>query len=149
MKNHDNEKETITVKFIDENKEMFLENYSYIKFPDNTTEKHFTINTSENNTVTNHAKKSNHHPSSDLYMSEDFQGQSTEPTDFSRNIARKAWSTEKTWHLEPNPDLVEEFARIIEIYIEALMWCSGSSDFAPGGQAYKGWNIIVKPLISK
>jgi len=30
---------------------------------------------------------------------------------------------------------------------EALIWCSGSEDFAEGGKARKGWLKICKPLL--
>jgi len=29
----------------------------------------------------------------------------------------------------------------------ALVWCSGSSDFAPGGIAEAGWNKVCRPLL--
>lgn len=32
---------------------------------------------------------------------------------------------------------------------EALIWCSGLQDFAPGGKARKGWVKIVEPLLEK
>ena len=31
----------------------------------------------------------------------------------------------------------------------ALRWCSGSSDFAPGGQAREGWQKVCAPLLGK
>jgi len=30
---------------------------------------------------------------------------------------------------------------------EALIWCSGSADFAPGGQAREGW-LKIQPLFT-
>jgi hypothetical protein len=30
---------------------------------------------------------------------------------------------------------------------EALIWCSGASDFAPEGRAREGWLRMCKPLI--
>ena len=32
--------------------------------------------------------------------------------------------------------------------LEALIWCSGSGDFAPGGPAYEGWQKM-EPLIKE
>lgn len=32
---------------------------------------------------------------------------------------------------------------------EALIWCSGSQDFALGGQARKGWEKDIIPLLEK
>jgi hypothetical protein len=31
---------------------------------------------------------------------------------------------------------------------EVLLWCSGSSDFAPGGIAHKGW-LKVRPVLDR
>ncbi len=31
---------------------------------------------------------------------------------------------------------------------EALIWCSGSADFGPGGKAEIGWNKLCRPLIT-
>jgi len=31
---------------------------------------------------------------------------------------------------------------------EALIWCGGSPDFCPGGQARIGWEKLVIPLLS-
>ena len=30
---------------------------------------------------------------------------------------------------------------------DALIWCSGSADFGPGGKAETGWNKVCRPLI--
>lgn len=35
----------------------------------------------------------------------------------------------------------------IAAYREALQWCSGSADFAPGGKAREGWLRIAQPLL--
>lgn len=43
--------------------------------------------------------------------------------------------------------LAIEIARLIDQYREALIWCSGSADFNPGGQAHDGWNKICEPLL--
>jgi hypothetical protein len=32
---------------------------------------------------------------------------------------------------------------------DALVWCGGSADFAPGGQAREGWEKTVMPLLRK
>lgn len=42
----------------------------------------------------------------------------------------------------------EESKKDIDELVEALIWCSGSSDFSPGGIAEEGWKK-VKPLIDK
>jgi hypothetical protein len=36
-----------------------------------------------------------------------------------------------------------------EPYEEALVWCSGAPVFAPGGEAHKGWEKMVQPLLQK
>ncbi|HXD98234.1 MAG TPA: hypothetical protein VN646_16920 [Candidatus Acidoferrum sp.] len=36
---------------------------------------------------------------------------------------------------------------LIAALYEALEWCGGSPDFAPGGQARAGWQRAVKPLM--
>jgi len=41
----------------------------------------------------------------------------------------------------------DETVKILDRYREALIWCSGSADFGPGGQAEKGWEKICKPLL--
>ncbi len=63
--------------------------------------------------------------------------------------AAQVWCTEKTKHKEMDVELAEEFANILDEYIDALIWCSGSADFGPGGQAEKGFNKICRPLISE
>ena len=64
-----------------------------------------------------------------------------------RMKAAQAWCTEKTKHKEMDPELAEAFAEILDEYIEALIWCSGFADFAPEGQARKGWEKICQPLL--
>jgi len=46
-----------------------------------------------------------------------------------------------------DPILAEAFAEIVDEYREALMWCSGSADFGPEGQAREGWLKGIQPLI--
>ena len=65
------------------------------------------------------------------------------------------------WHIqqETNPFRcvainipTEQDARLIAAapeLLEALMWCSGSGDFAPGGRAHKGWLKLGRPAIEK
>ncbi len=38
-------------------------------------------------------------------------------------------------------------AFVLNKYVDALLWCSGSVDFQVGGQARTGWNKFVVPLI--
>lgn len=35
----------------------------------------------------------------------------------------------------------------IEALEDALIWCSGSPDFGPGGQAHEGWVKVCRPLL--
>lgn len=37
---------------------------------------------------------------------------------------------------------------ILQLY-DALIWCGGSADFAPDGQARKGWVKTVAPLLDR
>ena len=67
--------------------------------------------------------------------------------EISRGIAARAWCTSTTSHIVMMPELAEVFASIIEDYRQALIWCSGSADFGPGGQAEVGWDKVCKPLI--
>ena len=71
----------------------------------------------------------------------------TQPSEISLGIAARAWCTPTTSHITMVPELATVFAEIIDDYREALIWCSGSADFGPGGQATKGWDKICKPLI--
>lgn len=32
---------------------------------------------------------------------------------------------------------------------DALIWCGGSEDFAPGGRAHEGWKRLVRPLLKE
>lgn len=47
---------------------------------------------------------------------------------------------------EPAPDVVKLVARVVALE-DALVWCSGSDDFAPGGKAREGFERIVLPLL--
>jgi hypothetical protein len=38
--------------------------------------------------------------------------------------------------------------KLINELKEALIWCSGSDDFSLKGKARKGWEKIVKPLLT-
>jgi len=68
-------------------------------------------------------------------------------TELSNQKAAQAWCTLETEKIEMIPALANAFAEILDEYIEALRWCSGSSDFNEGGHARKGWIKICLPLI--
>jgi len=68
-------------------------------------------------------------------------------TELARQKAAQAWCKPSTEKKVMDPELAEEFANILDLYIEGLQWCSGSADFAPGGKARRGWNKIVVPLL--
>ena len=40
-----------------------------------------------------------------------------------------------------------EVVGLINQHKDALIWCSGSADFGPGGQAREGWLKVCEPLI--
>lgn len=44
--------------------------------------------------------------------------------------------------------LLEQRDREIEQLRDALIWCSGSPSFAPGGEAHVGWTRIRETLLS-
>lgn len=72
----------------------------------------------------------------------------TEASAFARQVAATAWCADTTSHIEMNAALAEEFAKILDGYREALIWCGGSADFNEGGQAREGWLKICRPLIN-
>jgi len=78
---------------------------------------------------------------------QDLQAQDLQPTSFAREMAARAWCAPTTEKLTMIPELAEEFARILDAYIEALIWCGGSADFGEGGQAREGWKKICEPLL--
>ena len=68
-------------------------------------------------------------------------------TDHAIHIAVQCWARPKTKNKKMDVVLAAEFARVIDKYLEALLWCSGSRDFCVGGQARQGWEKPCKPLI--
>ncbi len=68
-------------------------------------------------------------------------------SDHARGVASRVWCTPKTEHLVLDPVLCEQFAKIIEQYREALIWCGGAADFGEGGQAREGWLATCEPLL--
>lgn len=63
-------------------------------------------------------------------------------------IAARAWCTPETENRIMDVALANAFADILDKYIEALIWCEGSFDFSPEGQAFEGFNKIRKELLS-
>jgi len=43
--------------------------------------------------------------------------------------------------------LIQEKTKDRQMFIDALIWCSGSEDFQVGGKARKGWEKICLPLL--
>ena len=66
-----------------------------------------------------------------------------------RSIAANFWRDPRTSKTEMDVVLAEVIAEKIDQYLEALIWCGGSADFGPGGQAEKGWNRCVLPLLKE
>lgn len=50
---------------------------------------------------------------------------------------------------EIKPSLRDERDELLDAAEDALIWCSGSYDFGPEGQAREGWLKLCKPLIDK
>lgn len=69
------------------------------------------------------------------------------PSNIALQKAAQAWCGEKTSCIEMNTELAVEFARILDLYIDALIWCSGSDDFAKGGKAENGWKKVAERLL--
>ena len=65
-----------------------------------------------------------------------------------REKVAQVWCRPSTKKIVFQPKLAEAFAEIISEYMEALIWCSGSADFAEGGQAREGWLKICQPLLN-
>lgn len=68
-------------------------------------------------------------------------------TENARHKAAQVWCRPAISAKVVDVELAEAFAEIIDEYREALMWCGGSTDFGPGGQAREGWLKGVQPLI--
>ncbi len=68
-------------------------------------------------------------------------------SDVSREVAARVWCTPTTSQIDMNSELAEEFARVLEEYRQALIWCGGSDDFAFNGKAQVGYDKICRPLI--
>jgi len=70
-------------------------------------------------------------------------------TELALQKALRVWRTEKTCGIGMDIRIAEAFADILDKYIEALRWCSGSADFNPGGKAFLGWEKICAPLLKQ
>ena len=68
-------------------------------------------------------------------------------SELARKIVGGVWAKSETEKYVMNPVIAEEFAKILDKYIEALRWCGGSDDFSVDGIAHTGWNSICKPLL--
>ena len=51
--------------------------------------------------------------------------------------------------VEINKDNTSESLQLINKLVDALIWCSGSGDFAPEGTARAGWLGLAQPAIDK
>lgn len=71
-----------------------------------------------------------------------------QPTKLALEVAARIWCMPKTEKLVMIPELTEEFARKIDKYLDALIWCSGSADFGRGGKAELGWKKLCEPLLN-
>ena len=72
-----------------------------------------------------------------------------EPGTMSRMRAALCWRESTTSHIVMEPALAEAFARVLDEYVYALLWCSSSDDFQPGGRASAGWERVCAPLLRK
>jgi hypothetical protein len=69
------------------------------------------------------------------------------PTEIALHIAARVWTRESTQSITMDTQLAVEFARVIDEYRGALIWCSGSADFGDGGIARDGFLKIKNDLI--
>jgi len=70
-------------------------------------------------------------------------------SEFARHKAAQLWCKFETEKIVMVPEVAEAMANLIDEYRDALIWCSGSSDFGAGGKARKGWLKICQPLIQE
>lgn len=77
-----------------------------------------------------------------------------------RGTVARGWTHESTEHKEMDIVLAEAIAEEVAALLtttkaritaleEALRWCSGSADFAPGGRAALGWVRLCRPLLEE
>jgi hypothetical protein len=59
----------------------------------------------------------------------------------------QVWCHPETEKIIFDAKVAIKFAELLDKYIDALQWCSGSGDFGPGGKAEEGWKKICKPLL--
>ena len=69
-------------------------------------------------------------------------------TELSLQTASRIWCDPRTEHLTMNLELATVFAEKLDEYKDAIIWMSGSSDFAPEGQAGKHFREIRENLLS-
>ena len=68
-------------------------------------------------------------------------------TELAQQKAAQGWCTDKTSNIVMDTNLAEAFADILDGYIGALTWASGSADFLPHGKARRGWLKTCRPLL--
>lgn len=64
-----------------------------------------------------------------------------------RMLVAKCWCDPRT-DATFDPELAEVFAELLDKYIGALQWCSGSDDFQIEGKARVGWDKLCLPLLA-
>ena len=62
-------------------------------------------------------------------------------------VAAQCWCDPRTSNRSMDVELATVFAEQIDRYIEALIWCSGSQDFAEEGIARVGWLEVRNRLL--
>ena len=69
------------------------------------------------------------------------------PTQKAIYVAAQCWCDPRVSDRTMDSELAMVFAEVIDEYIEALQWCSGSADFGASGKAKIGWDKITPPLL--
>jgi len=69
------------------------------------------------------------------------------PSEFALGMAAQCWCGPTASRIVMDVELATEFARVIDRYREALIWCGGSADFGRGGKAEVGYNRMCRSLL--
>jgi hypothetical protein len=73
-------------------------------------------------------------------------------TGFQRNRDGESWTEYGVQLSEANATLIAQAPALYEALdkaLEALIWCSGSDDFAPEGKAAVGWETFARPIVNQ
>lgn len=49
-------------------------------------------------------------------------------------------------HISKRDEITRQLLEVCKSLVEDILWCGGSSDFGPCGQAEKGWKKVVPTI---